>query len=97
VVAPINFETINLARLLTTWRWKCEQNASGAAGICHWETKLTSVPTNAPFAKIVRTKWTAFVQTAAANWSGGRGGKAGNDKSRRMNPQGIEPLRIFSW
>jgi hypothetical protein len=35
VVAPINFETINLARLLTTWRWKCEQNASGATAICH--------------------------------------------------------------
>jgi hypothetical protein len=56
VVAPINFETINLARLLTTWRWKCEQNASGAEANCRHGAKLTSVPTNAPFAKIVRKK-----------------------------------------
>ena len=26
-----------------------------------------------------------------ANWCVGRGGKSGNDKSKRMNPQGIEP------
>jgi hypothetical protein len=55
-VAPIVFEKINLAGLLTTWRWRCEQGASGAAANCQWVAKLTSVRMNAPFAKIVRKK-----------------------------------------
>jgi hypothetical protein len=55
-IAPVVFETIDLAGLLTTWRWKCEQNASGAAASCHWVAKPTSARMNAPSAKIVRTK-----------------------------------------
>ena len=32
-----------------------------------------------------------------ANWCVGRGGKAENDKSKRMNPQGIEPCGFSAW
>jgi hypothetical protein len=33
----------------------------------------------------------AFVRIAARNWCVGRGGKSESDKSKGMNPQGIEP------
>jgi hypothetical protein len=55
-VAPIICKTIDFAGLLTTWRWKCEQNANGAGANCRRAAKLAFARTNALFAKIAPVK-----------------------------------------